>query len=104
LRAPASVREGLHALFGTPHGAQQPFTHEVPAMVLAGTLALLAGRQRTACDWAEWAQVTARQPAASGSPATTIPPGLHTLLRLTSPGAASTEAYANQCSMLLVHL
>jgi tetratricopeptide (TPR) repeat protein len=104
LRAPASVREGLLALFGTPHGAQQPFTHEVPAMVLAGTLALLAGRQRTARDWAEWAQVTARQPAASGSPATTIPPGLHTLLRLTSPGAASTEAYANQCSMLLVHL
>lgn len=104
LRAPASVREGLLALFGTPHGAQQSFTHEVPAMVLAGTLALLAGRQRTARDWAEWAQVTARQPAASGSPTTTIPPGLHTLLRLTSPGAASTEAYANQCSMLLVHL
>ncbi|MEC0125776.1 hypothetical protein, partial [Paenibacillus pabuli] len=55
-------------------------------------------------DWAEWAQVTARQPAASGSPATTIPPGLSALLRLTSPGAASSEAYANQCRMLLVHL
>jgi tetratricopeptide (TPR) repeat protein len=104
LRAPASVREGLLALFGTPHGAQQPFSHEVPAMVLAGTVALLAGRQHTARDWAEWAQITARHPAASGSPATTIPPGLHTLLRLTSPGAASTEAYANQCRMLLVHL
>jgi hypothetical protein len=53
LRAPASVREGLLTLFGTPHGAQQPFSHEVPAMVLAGTLALLAGRRRNARDWAE---------------------------------------------------
>ncbi|MDN4601241.1 glycosyltransferase [Paenibacillus sp. F6_3S_P_1C] len=104
LRAPASVREGLLTLFGTPHGAQQPFSHEVPAMVLAGTLALLAGRRRNARDWAEWAQITAQQPAAFGSPATTIPPGLHTLLRLTSPGTAATEAYANQCRMLLVHL
>ncbi|WP_413406887.1 glycosyltransferase [Paenibacillus amylolyticus] len=110
LRAPASVREGLLALCGTPDGAQQPHADEVPASertahaVLAGTLALLAGRQNLAREWAESAQVTARQSAATGRPATTIPPGLQTLLRLTAPGAASADEYTNQCNMLLVHL
>ncbi|OMF08510.1 hypothetical protein BK131_25870 [Paenibacillus amylolyticus] len=110
LRAPASVREGLLALCGTPDGAQQPFADEVPApertvhALLAGTLALLAGRQNLAREWAESAQLTARQPAATGRPATVIPPGLQTLLRLTAPGAASAKEYTNQCNMLLVHL
>ncbi|MEK4363350.1 glycosyltransferase family 2 protein [Paenibacillus sp. FSL M8-0212] len=110
LRAPASVREGLLALCGTPDGAQHPYADEVPASeriahtLLAGTLALLAGRQNLAREWAESAQLTARQPAATGRPATTIPPGLHTLLRLTAPGAASAKEYTNQCNMLLVHL
>lgn len=110
LRAPASVREGLLALCGTPDGTQQPHADEVPASertahaLLAGTLALLAGRQNLAREWAESAQLTARQPAATGRPATTIPPGLHTLLRLTAPGAASADEYNNQCNMLLVHL
>ncbi|MGE6577808.1 glycosyltransferase [Paenibacillus xylanexedens] len=110
LRAPASVREGLLALCGMPDGAQQPLADEVPASertahaVLAGTLALLAGRQNLAREWAESALLTARQPAATGRPATTIPPGLHTLLRLTAPGAASDDEYINQCKMLLVHL
>ncbi|MGE6667782.1 glycosyltransferase [Paenibacillus xylanexedens] len=110
LRAPASVREGLLALCGTPDGTQQPRADEVPGpertahAVLAGTLALLAGRQNLAREWAESAQLTARQPAATGRPATTIPPGLHTLLRLTAPGAASDDEYINQCKMLLVHL
>ncbi|WP_082218837.1 glycosyltransferase [Paenibacillus sp. VT-400] len=110
LRAPASVREGLLALCGTPDGAQQPHADEVPASertahaLLAGTLALLAGRQSLAREWAESAQLTARQPAATGRPAKTIPPGLHTLLRLTAPGAASADEYTNQCNMLLVHL
>ncbi|WP_339298462.1 glycosyltransferase [Paenibacillus sp. FSL R5-0623] len=110
LRAPASVREGLLALCGTPDGAQQPHADEVPApertahALLAGTLALLAGRQNLAREWAESAQLTARQPAATGRPATTIPPGLQTLLRLTAPGAASADEYTNQCNMLLVHL
>ncbi|MEK4114207.1 glycosyltransferase family 2 protein [Paenibacillus sp. FSL M7-1414] len=110
LRAPASVREGLLALCGTPDGAQQPHTDEVPApertahAVLAGTLALLAGRQNLAREWAESAQLTARKPAATGRPATTIPPGLHTLLCLTAPGAAYAKEYTNQCNMLLVHL
>lgn len=110
LRAPASVREGLLALCGTPDGAQQPHADEVPApertahALLAGTLALLAGRQNLAREWAESAQLTARQPAATGRPATAIPPGLQTLLRLTTPGAASAKEYTNQCNMLLVHL
>ncbi|WP_315371317.1 hypothetical protein, partial [Paenibacillus xylanexedens] len=110
LRAPASVREGLLALCGTPDGAQQPHTDEVPApertahALLAGTLALFAGRQNLAREWAELAQLTARQPAATGRPAKTIPPGLHTLLRLTAPGAAYAKEYTNQCNMLLVHL
>ncbi|OMF43632.1 hypothetical protein BK136_12810 [Paenibacillus amylolyticus] len=110
LRAPASVREGLLALCGTPDGAQQPQADEVPASertahaVLAGTLALLAGRQNLAREWANSAQLTARQPAATGRPATTIPPGLQTLLRLTAPGAAYAKEYTNQCNMLLVHL
>ncbi|MEK3705222.1 glycosyltransferase family 2 protein [Paenibacillus sp. FSL R7-0198] len=115
LRAPASVREGLLALCCTPDGAQQPYADEVPASeriahtllahtLLAGTLALLAGRQNQAREWAKSAQLTARQSAATGRPATTIPPGLHTLLRLTSPGAASAKEYTNQCNMLLVHL
>ncbi|MFX3647073.1 MAG: hypothetical protein ACE3K2_19230, partial [Paenibacillus sp.] len=110
LRAPASVREGLLALCGTPDGAQQPHADEVPAperiahALLAGTLALLAGRQNLAREWAESAQLTARQAAATGRPATTIPPGLRTLQRLTAPGAASGDEYTNQCNMLLVHL
>ncbi|WP_338589091.1 glycosyltransferase [Paenibacillus sp. Y5S-9] len=110
LRAPDSVREGLLALCGTPDGAQQPHADEVPApertahALLAGTLALLAGRQNQAREWAKSAQLTARQSAATGRPATAIPPGLHTLLRLTSPGAASAKEYTNQCNMLLVHL
>ncbi|PRA03629.1 MULTISPECIES: glycosyltransferase family 2 protein [unclassified Paenibacillus] len=110
LRAPASVREGLLALCGTPDGAQQPHADAVPTpertahALLAGTLALLAGRQNLAREWAESAQLTARQSAATGRPATTIPPGLHTLLRLTAPGAASADEYTNQCNMLLVHL
>ncbi|SDD33802.1 Glycosyl transferase family 2 [Paenibacillus sp. CF095] len=110
LRAPDSVREGLLALCGTPDGAQQPPADEVPApertahALLAGTLALLAGRQNLAREWAESAQLTARQSAATGRPATAIPPGLQTLLRLTAPGAASAKEYTNQCNMLLVHL
>ncbi|MEK4371846.1 glycosyltransferase family 2 protein [Paenibacillus sp. FSL R5-0473] len=110
LRAPASVREGLLALCGTPDGAQQPHADEVPApertahALLAGTLALLAGRQNLAREWAKSAQLTARQPAATGRPAKTIPPGLQTLLRLTAPGAAYAKEYTNQCNMLLVHL
>lgn len=110
LRAPASVREGLLALCCTPDGAQQPPADEVPApertahALLAGTLALLAGRQNLAREWAESAQLTARQSAATGRPATAIPPGLQTLLRLTAPGAASAKEYINQCNMLLVHL
>ncbi|OME90483.1 hypothetical protein BK124_29665 [Paenibacillus amylolyticus] len=110
LRAPASVREGLLALCGTPDGAQQPHADEVPApertahALLAGTLALLAGRQNLAREWAKSAQLTARQPAATGRPATTISPGLQTLLRLTAPGAAYAKEYTNQCNMLLVHL
>ncbi|WP_165789948.1 glycosyltransferase [Paenibacillus sp. GM1FR] len=110
LRAPASVREGLLALCGTPDGTQQPHADEVSASeltahaLLAGTLALLAGRQNLAREWAELAQLTARQPAATGHPAKTIPPGLQTLLRLTAPGAASADEYTNQCNMLLVHL
>ncbi|WP_181150891.1 glycosyltransferase family 2 protein [Paenibacillus sp. PCH8] len=111
LRAPASVREGLLALCGTPDGAQQPLADEVPAparaahALIAGTLALLAGRQSLAREWAEWAaRITARQPAATGRPATTVSPGLRTLLRLTEPGAATAKEYTNQCNMLLVHL
>ncbi|MNW54075.1 hypothetical protein D3C74_316620 [compost metagenome] len=110
LRAPAGVREGLLALCGTPDGAQQPRADAVPTpervahALLAGTLALLAGRQNLAREWAELAQLTARQSAATGRPATAIPPGLHILLRLTAPGAASADAYTNQCNMLLVHL
>ncbi|MEK4664937.1 hypothetical protein MHH93_23900, partial [Priestia sp. FSL H7-0729] len=64
----------------------------------------LAGRQNLAREWAESAQLTARQPASTGRPARTIPPGLHALLRLTAPGAASVDEYTNQCNMLLVHL
>ncbi|WP_342571333.1 glycosyltransferase family 2 protein [Paenibacillus sp. FSL R5-0749] len=110
LRAPAGVREGLLALCGTPDGAQQPRADAVPTpervahALLAGTLALLAGRQNLAREWAESAQLTARQSAATGRPAMTISPGLHILLRLTAPGAASADAYTNQCNMLLVHL
>ncbi|MCP1187204.1 glycosyltransferase [Paenibacillus sp. 1781tsa1] len=110
LRAPASVREGLLALCGTPAGSQQPHADAVPTpervthALLAGMLALLAGRQNLAREWAESAQLTARQSAATGRPATTIPPGLHILLRLTAPGAASAKEYTNQCNMLLVHL
>ncbi|MDQ0659718.1 hypothetical protein [Paenibacillus sp. W2I17] len=61
-----------------------------------GTLALLAGRQNLAGEWAESAQ---RQPTATGRPATTIPPGLQTLLRLTAPGAAFADEYTNQCNL-----
>ncbi|MFS0872433.1 glycosyltransferase [Paenibacillus xylanilyticus] len=110
LRAPASVREGLLELFGMPQAEQQPFTNEVPATarameaLLAGTLALLAGRQSTAHEWAVQAHQLTLQPAASGRPATAISPGLHTLLRLTAPGAASSEGYAARCRMLFVHL
>ncbi|WP_418039702.1 glycosyltransferase [Paenibacillus xylanilyticus] len=111
LRAPASVREGLLELFGLPPEIQQPFTDEMPATarateaLLAGTLALLAGRQTAAQEWAVRAQHIALQPAASGRPATTLcSPGLHMLLRLTSPGAAATEGFASRCKMLFVHL
>lgn len=110
LRAPASVREGLLALCCMPDGVQQPRADEVPApertahALLAGTLALLAGQQDLAREWAESAQLTAQQPAASGRPATAIPPGLQALLRLTAPGADVAKEYTNQCNMLLVHL
>ncbi|WP_416293446.1 glycosyltransferase [Paenibacillus illinoisensis] len=111
LRAPASVREGLLELFGLPPAIQQPITDEMPATarateaLLAGTLALLAGRQTAAQEWAVRAQHIALQPAASGRPATTLcSPGLHMLLRLTSPGAAATEGFASRCKMLFVHL
>ncbi|WP_153980320.1 glycosyltransferase family 2 protein [Paenibacillus xylanilyticus] len=111
LRVPASVREGLLELFGLPPEIQQPFTDEMPATarateaLLAGTLALLAGRQTEAQEWAVRAQHIALQPAASGRPATTLcSPGLHMLLRLTSPGAAATEGFASRCKMLFVHL
>ncbi|MGG4126947.1 glycosyltransferase [Paenibacillus illinoisensis] len=111
LRAPASVREGLLELFGLPPAMQQPFTDEMPATarateaLLAGTLALLAGRQTAAQEWAMRARHIALQPATSGRPVTTLcSPGLHTLLRLTSPGAAATEGFASRCKMLFVHL
>ena len=98
LRAPARVREGLLALCGTPSDAQQPFADEVPApalaaqALLAGTLALRAGRQSLARDWADCAaRITARHAAAQGRPAKTPPPGLQTLLRLMSSGAAHAE-------------
>lgn len=111
LRAPARVREGLLALCGTPGSAQQPLADEVPAparaahALLAGTLALLAGRQGLARDWAEHsARITAQQAAAQGRPAQVQPPGLQTLLRLTAPGAATAPTFQQQCSMLLVYL
>jgi tetratricopeptide (TPR) repeat protein len=111
LRAPACVREGLLALCGTPNGTQQPLADEVPAptlaahALLAGTLALLAGRQSLARDWAEHAaRITARHAAAQGRPAKSLPPGLHTLLRLTSPGAATDLTFQQQCNMLLIYL
>jgi hypothetical protein len=72
---------------------------------LAGTLALLAGRQGLARDWAEHsARITAQQAAAQGRPAQVQPPGLQTLLRLTAPGAATAPTFQQQCSMLLVYL
>ncbi|WP_429350106.1 glycosyltransferase [Paenibacillus sp. 4624] len=111
LRAPACARAGLLALCGSPSGAQQPCADEVPAPVLAahallaGTLALLAGRQSLARDWADYAaRITARHAAAQGRPAKTPPPGLQTLLRLTSSGADHARAYQQQCNMLLVYL
>ena len=110
LRAPASVREGLLELFGLPPAMQQPFTDQMPATarateaLLAGTLALLAGWQTAAQEWAMRARHIALQPAASGPPATACSPGLHLLLRLTSPGAAAAEDFASRCRMLFVHL
>lgn len=111
LRAPAHVRAGLLALCGTPGGAQQPCADEVPApalaahALLAGTLALLAGRQSLARDWADYAaRITARHAAAQGGPAKTPSPGLQTLLRLTESGAAHALAFQQQCNMLLVYL
>ncbi len=111
LRAPAHVREGLLALCGPPGSAQQPLADEVPALapaahaLLAGTLALLAGRQSLARDWAEYAaQITARPAAAQGRPVKFLPPGLQTLLRLTAPGAAQAPTYQQQCNLLLVYL
>jgi tetratricopeptide (TPR) repeat protein len=110
LRAPASVREGLLELFGLPPAMQQPFMDEMPATagateaLLAGTLALLAGRQSAAQEWARRARHIALQPAASGRPANVSSPGLHMLLRLTSPGASATEGFASRCKMLFVHL
>lgn len=110
LRAPASVREGLLELFGLPPAMQQPFTDEMPATarateaLLAGTLALLAGRQTAAQEWAVRARHIALQPAASGRPVTVCSPGLHILLCLTSPGAAATEGFASRCKMLFAHL
>lgn len=111
LRAPAHVREGLLALCGTPYSAQQPFADEVPApalatqALLAGVLALLAGRQSLARDWADQAaRITARHAAAQARPVQSLPPGLRTLLRLTASGAATAPAYQQQCNMLLVYL
>ncbi len=111
LRAPAHVREGLLALCGPPGSAQQLLADEVPALapvahaLLAGTLALLAGRQSLARDWAEYAaQITARSAAAQGRPVTFLSPGLQTLLRLTAPGAAQAPTYRQQCNLLLVYL
>ncbi|MGQ8873356.1 glycosyltransferase [Paenibacillus sp. TSA_86.1] len=106
LRAPARVREGLLALCSSPGGAQQPLAGAVPAAaLLAGTLALLAGRQSLARDWAEFAaRITARHAAAQGRPAKAPPPGLQTLLRLTAPGAATAPTFQQQCNMLLVYL
>ncbi|MBB6019781.1 glycosyltransferase involved in cell wall biosynthesis [Paenibacillus sp. JGP012] len=111
LRAPAHVREGLLALCGPPGSAQQPLADEVPALapaahaLLAGTLALLAGRQSLARDWAEYAaQITARPAAAQGRPVKSLSPGLQTLLRLTAPGTAQAPTYRQQCNLLLVYL
>lgn len=110
LRAPASVREGLLELFGLPPAMQQPFMDEMPATagateaLLAGTLALLAGRQSAVQEWARRARHIALQPAASGRPATVCSPGLHMLLRLTSPGVSATEGFASRCKMLFAHL
>ncbi|MBR2564506.1 MAG: hypothetical protein IKE29_07775, partial [Paenibacillus sp.] len=111
LRAPAHVREGLLALCGTPYSAQQPLADEVPApalatqALLAGVLALLAGWQSLARDWADQAaQITARHAAAQARPVQSLPPGLRTLLRLTASGAATAPTYQQQCNMLLVYL
>ncbi|MDR6723007.1 tetratricopeptide (TPR) repeat protein [Paenibacillus amylolyticus] len=111
LRAPASVREGLLQLCGgDPPAAGQPFADEVPAAIrtaealVAGTLALLAGRRHAARAWAELAQRSSLQATAAGRPATTVTPGVRALLRLTAPGATSADSYAAQCQLLWVHL
>ncbi|WP_338540997.1 glycosyltransferase [Paenibacillus tundrae] len=111
LRAPASVREGLLQLCGgEPPAAGQPFADEVPAAIrtaealVAGTLALLAGRRPAARAWAELAQRSSLQATAAGRPATTITPGVRALLRLTAPGATTADSYAAQCQLLWVHL
>ncbi|WP_167433628.1 tetratricopeptide repeat-containing glycosyltransferase family 2 protein [Paenibacillus barcinonensis] len=112
LRAPAGARNGLQALCGVPPGnAQQTRAGEGPApalathALLAGTLALLAGRQSLARDWAEYAaRITARPAAAQGRPARSLPPGVHMLLRLTAPGAAHVPTYQQQCILLLAYL
>ncbi|WP_145407144.1 tetratricopeptide repeat-containing glycosyltransferase family 2 protein [Paenibacillus xylanexedens] len=111
LRAPASVREGLLQLCGgEPPAAGQPFADEVPAAirtaeaVVAGTLALLAGRRQAAQAWAEWAQRSSLQATAAGRSATTVTPGVRALLRLTAPGATTADSYAAQCQLLWVHL
>ncbi|MCG7378346.1 glycosyltransferase [Paenibacillus sp. ACRSA] len=111
LRAPASVREGLLQLCGgEPPAAGQPFADEVPAAIrtaealVAGTLALLAGRRHAARAWAELAQCSSLQATAAGRPATTVTPGVRALLRLTAPGATTADSYAAQCQLLWVHL
>ncbi|WP_145044657.1 glycosyltransferase [Paenibacillus xylanexedens] len=111
LRAPASVREGLFQLCGgEPPAAGQPFADEVPAAIrtaealVAGTLALLAGRRPAARAWAELAQRSSLQATATGRPATTVTPGVRALLRLTAPGATTADSYAAQCQLLWVHL
>ncbi|WP_217363762.1 glycosyltransferase [Paenibacillus sp. DCT19] len=111
LRAPASVREGLLQLCGgEPPAAEQPSADEVPAAIrtaealVAGTLALLAGRRHAARAWAEWAQRSSLQATAADRPATTVTPGVRALLRLTAPGATSASSYAAQCQLLWVHL
>ncbi|KQY82092.1 hypothetical protein ASD24_15635 [Paenibacillus sp. Root52] len=111
LRAPASVREGLLQICGgEPPAAGQPFADEVPAAIrtaealVAGTLALLAGRRHAARAWAELAQRSSLQATAAGRPATTVTPGVRALLRLTAPGATTADSYAAQCQLLWVHL
>lgn len=111
LRAPASVHEGLLQLCGgEPPAAGQPFADEVPAAIrtaealVAGTLALLAGRRHAARAWAELAQRSSLQATAAGRPATTVTPGVRALLRLTAPGATTADSYAAQCQLLWVHL